>query len=366
MERQTKQRERVMAKYKVGILGMGKMGRVYARWFTANPLCEVAGAFNPTKSKAEAVWQYAPDAKIYESWEALVDDPEIDMVGICSPSDIRLVQVERCVKNGKHVIGEKPFCMDVDEMHRMIEVAKSTDCKVYAASQLKEHVVSRTMHELLSAIGPVLHMRYAFCMYRLESDRWKYKLGSGGGILRELCGHYIDMVQTWFGPARAVYGHNLIGQPGREVEDLTETFIEFEAGQTVHITSNYWERGTKRYEGRVVGKRGQMDYTMSPYDVKDSRIVLYTDEGVRELPLAMPADIDDIYPGNINTFKIEIDKFVDAVESGLSVMHTLELEMGTMQIIDASYLSTKTDTKIILPLARYDSRTALEGSYKRL
>ena len=355
-----------MAKYKVGILGLGKMGKVYTRWFAAHPLCEVAGVYNRTREKAKAALDYAPDAVIYDSWEQLADDQQIDMVGICSPSDVRLAQVARCIKNGKHVIGEKPFCMDVDEMHKMIALAKNTEAKVYVASQLKEHAVSRAMYGLLETIGPVLHMRYAFNMYRLASDRWKYKLESGGGILRELCGHYIDMVQTWFGPARAVYGYNLIGLDAREVEDMSETFIEFEAGQTVHITSNYWERGTKRYAGRVVGKNGQMDYAYSPYDVRDSKIVLYTDDGVRDVPLKMPDDIDDIYPGNINTFKIEIDKFVDAVEKDLDVMHTLALEMATMQIIDASYLSTKTDKKIILPLKSYDSSKMLEGSYKRL
>ena len=355
-----------MVKIRVGILGLGKMGRVYARWFAAHPDCEVAGVYNRTRAKADAALKYAPDAKVYDTWEALVDDPGIDAVGLCTPSDERLAQVKRCIQNGKHVIGEKPFCMDVDEMNAIRDLAAGAEAKVYVASQLKEHVVSRTMRDLLKTIGPVLHMRYSFCMHRLEVERWKYKLQSGGGILRELCGHYIDMVQTWFGPARAVYGHNLIGLPGREVEDLTETFIEFASGQTVHITSNYWERGTKMYQGRVVGKNGQIDYTYSPYQVSDSKVVLYTDEGVRDVPLDMPDEIDDIYPGNIDTFKIEIDHFVDALKQNADTMHTLDMELSTMQIIDASYLSTKTDQKINLPLSDYDCRKQLPGSYKRL
>jgi predicted dehydrogenase len=355
-----------MARYRVGIVGLGKMGRVYARWFAAHPQCEVAGVYNRTHEKAKAVYDYAPGAKIYDSWQALADDPNIDIVGLCSPSHERLGQVTRCLKNGKHVLGEKPFCMDVDEMKAMRELAAAAKPKVYVASQLKEHVVSRTMESLLARIGPVLHMRYAFCMHRLEADRWKYQLISGGGILRELCGHYIDMVQYWFGPARAVWGYNMIGLETREVEDFSETFIEFASGPTVHITSNYWERGTKRYAGRVVGKNGQMDYSYSPYRVEDSKITLYTDEGVTDVPLAMPDDIDDVYPGNINTFKIEIDNFVEAVDKNLDTAHTLEMELRTMQIIDASYLSTKTGSKIILPLAGFNSADELKGCYKRL
>ena len=71
-------------------------------------------------------------------------------------------------------------------------------------------------------------------------------------------------------------------------------------------------------------------------------------------------------PGNINTFKIEIDNFVEAVDNDLDTMHTLDMEMSTMQIIDASYLSTKTDSKIMLPLPRFSSAEELIGCYRRL
>ena len=108
-----------MKKLRIGILGCGKMGRVHAEWFSRNPCCEVAALYNRTYAKAEALAGLYSGAKVVKNWMKIVTSPDIDVIGICTPSHEHLEQLESSVRAGKHVLCEKPMASSLEESKKM-------------------------------------------------------------------------------------------------------------------------------------------------------------------------------------------------------------------------------------------------------
>ena len=343
-----------MSKLKAAILGYGKMGRVYGRWFSENGSCTVTDVYNHTDSKKELAANNLPDAKYYTDWEKLLTESECDIVGITSASNERLAQIKMAIETGRHIICEKPVCMDLDELKAIQSMMEGRKTKFLVASELRLHPVIVKAQELLPRVGKIFHIDIHYSMLR-DEIKWKHLMQSGGGILRELGQHLIDVTNIWLGKPERVYGHNKLILPGREVEDFTETVIEYEGGATVSVQCHYFEHTANSYNMRIYGTNGQMDLRCSSYDVHDCFVRLYDGEGLTEAEIELPADIDAVYPGHMDSFKKEIDGFISAILDDVRVKNTLENESVTMQIIDASYESTRQKQVVNLPLKGFSA-----------
>ena len=353
-----------MKKLKIAILGYGKMGRVYGRWFRENPDCVVTDVYNHTEQKRELAAQELPGARFHTDWTRLLEESDCDVVGITSASNERLGQIRMAIETGRHIICEKPVCMDLDELHAIRKMMEGRDTKFLVASELRLHPVVLRAEELLPRLGRIFHIDVHYSMLR-DEIKWKHLFQSGGGILRELGQHLIDLANTWLGTPERVFGHNKVILPGREVEDFTQTVVEYEGGATLSVQCHYFEHTANSYNMRIYGTKGQMDWRCSSYDAHDCFLRIHDAEGSQEIPIEIPGEMDAVYPGHMDSFKKEIDGFVAAVLSGGAVGNTLAEEETTMQIIDASYLSTRSRQMVVLPIEEFSS-ALLDGCFVKL
>lgn len=70
--------------------------------------------------------------KYYESLEEMLDDPEIELISLCSP--VRAAQTDdaiKCLKSGKHVYAEKPCALSENDLDRIIKTAEETGKKFH-------------------------------------------------------------------------------------------------------------------------------------------------------------------------------------------------------------------------------------------
>jgi len=72
---------------------------------------EIAGFYNPTEEKARrAKEQYgSKDAKIYRSWQDMLEDPSIDVVHVLTPNKFHAEMTIAALESGKHVMCESPW-----------------------------------------------------------------------------------------------------------------------------------------------------------------------------------------------------------------------------------------------------------------
>ncbi len=349
---------------KVGILGCGKMGRVHAEVFSKNENCKIVGLYNRTKEKALALQKNHQDAKVYDRWQDLLEDKNIDVVTISTPQIERLEQYKLAIENNKHVFLEKPMGLGLDDLRETLEILDKSDSCFYVDSQIRSNPAIIAINKELHRIGRVFHVDMEFSMYR-DEIKWKHKLMAGGGVLRELCGHMIDQAEDWLGKVRAVTSNNKVVLPGREVEDFSINLIEYEGGATLLLSGNYFEQRGNVYCGRILGEKGQITFTFSSYKVSDACVTLYIDGKAIPIKIDIPNenDINSVYPGHMDSFKKEIDLFVENVLNNEKANDTLMKEWNTQQTISASYESTRTDRKVLLPLEEFDINN-LADSFK--
>ncbi len=353
-----------MKALKVGILGYGKMGQVYGRWFQEHPGCEVVAVYNHSEGKREKVKEDIPDAEYYTDWKELIRNPQIDAVGICSATYEKCEQICEAIDAKKHVICEKPICMDLDELEQIKAHYDGSGIKFLVASELRLHPVIETVTRLIPDIGQIFHISLDYSMYR-DEVKWKHKLEAGGGILRELGQHLLDVANGWLGEPRLVFGKNIIINPERQVEDFSMSIVEYQSGALVRLTSHYYEHETNTYNGAVYGSNGQINFRVSSYDPKQAWVKYYDHSGMREISISTPKDIDNIYPGHLDSFKREIDGFVDAITEDRPVANGIHEEERTLQIMCASYASGKSGCQMTLPISGFN-RLELLDCYKRL
>ena len=109
---------------KFAILGAGRIGQVHARAISANENASLAAIADPQAAAAQAIAdRYGAEMR---DAEAIIADPAIDAVVICSPTDLHADQIEMCSRAGKAVFCEKPIDLDADRVRRCLAVVAET------------------------------------------------------------------------------------------------------------------------------------------------------------------------------------------------------------------------------------------------
>ncbi len=113
-----------MKKIKVGIIGMGYIGESHIEAVRRIGFCEVYAIVDTNAELAKAKADYYGIEKCYTSIEELLNDPEIDAVHNCTPNFLHLSINKEIIKSGKHLLSEKPLCMNYEEAKELVELKK--------------------------------------------------------------------------------------------------------------------------------------------------------------------------------------------------------------------------------------------------
>lgn len=111
-------------KIKWGIIGLGKIANLFAHDLVKSVDAELIGVASKSSQKAEAFAQKYGVSKTYNSYVDLAKDPEMDVIYIATPHSFHYEHALMCLKNNKHVLCEKPMCLEVWQVERLIAEAR--------------------------------------------------------------------------------------------------------------------------------------------------------------------------------------------------------------------------------------------------
>ena len=120
---------------KVGVIGMGRIGLVHLEAITKAPGVVPVIVSNPTVSKAEAAASQYNIPKFTDDAMDVINDPEVDAVWICSPSQFHADQIKACATAKKHVFCEKPIATDLAETVEAINACNEAGVKLMIGLQ---------------------------------------------------------------------------------------------------------------------------------------------------------------------------------------------------------------------------------------
>ncbi|KFE70446.1 putative oxidoreductase [Hyalangium minutum] len=183
----------------MGLIGYGLAGASFHA-----PLLSVEPAFHlsaiVTRS-AEAVARDWPGVRVV-SVDALLADPEIDLVIVATPNDSHASLAERALLAGKHVVVEKPFTLNSAEAARLGALAKERGLCLTVFQNRRWDGDFLTVKRLVEEgkLGKLYSFESHFDRYRPQvKKRWKEEAGPGGGTLWDLGAHLVDQALQLFG-----------------------------------------------------------------------------------------------------------------------------------------------------------------------
>ena len=113
-----------MKKIKVGIIGMGYIGESHIEAVRRIGFCELYAVADTNAALAKSKAEYYGIEKCYCSVEDLLSDPEIDAVHNCTPNFLHLSINKKIIESGKHLLSEKPLCMNYEQACELLEIKK--------------------------------------------------------------------------------------------------------------------------------------------------------------------------------------------------------------------------------------------------
>ncbi len=232
---------------------------------------EIAAVYDPVASKAEAVAKRVGISKIATSSDEVIENPNVDAVGIFTSMNAHAALTIAALEAGKHVLVEKPMATNLEDGQRVLEVAKRSKGKLICAphillsptyQRMYQHIQQKTIGEIISA-----RARYGWA--GPWWGKWFYE--PGGGSLFDLGIYNVTSLCGFLGGAKRVTALTGVAIPQREVEGDMIT-VHPEAEDNAHVLIDF---GDNRFASVLTG------FTMQKY--RSPAIELYGTTGVLQM-----------------------------------------------------------------------------------
>lgn len=125
-----------MDRWRIGILGCGRMGRLHAERLRHTGRVELVSLFDAQRSAAEDLRQaLAPEARIAPTAEELLRQPDLQGVVICSPTHLHTEQAAQALAAGLHVLCEKPLADTAAGLEQLLAAGQAAQSVAMLAYQ---------------------------------------------------------------------------------------------------------------------------------------------------------------------------------------------------------------------------------------
>jgi predicted dehydrogenase len=305
---------------KVGIVGMGKMGRIRHEEAVKNPNLTVTAICDVVPGLAEIY----PDQAVYDDYSKLIDEADIDAVIICTYNHIAPLVVKAALAAGKHVFCEKPPARTMEEMQSVIDVEKShPELVLMYGFNHRKHYSIMEAKSIIDAghFGDILWMRGVYGkaggLYFPESWRNNAEL-SGGGILIDQGIHMVDLFLYFCGDFQHVQSLTTNSFWQVPVEDNAFAILRNDNNQVamLHSSATQWkhtftleiclQNGYINLSGILSSTRSYGDETLT-YARREFEN--------KTRSLGKPRE-ETIYFGIDDSWRLEFEDFVAAILNG--------------------------------------------------
>src|SRR5690625_5051071 len=207
----------------VAVIGAGMAGRSHAFAYRnaqtvfgkeAPPVRLVAIA-DLNEEFAQATAHRYGFERAEDSWQALLEAPDVDAVSIVVANHLHREISEAFLAAGKHVLCEKPLTDTVEDAEAMVLAAQNSGAvAALGFSYRRSPAVAAIAAEIeRGTLGEILQFEgYYWCDYAADPDSphsWRYSGPLGSGALADLGSHLIDIAEMLCGPIAAISGANL-------------------------------------------------------------------------------------------------------------------------------------------------------------
>jgi predicted dehydrogenase len=282
-----------------GIVSTADINRKVIPPAQASPKVDLVAVASRDLSRAEA---YARDWSIPRavgSYEALLDDPEIEAVYISLPNTLHCEWSIRALEAGKHVLCEKPLSRHPDEVAAAFDAAERSDRLFMEAFMYRHHPQAARLVELVrsGAIGELRVVRSVFSYGLYDEANIRLQTDLEGGALMDVGCYNVSGSRLLAGEPERVYGEAWYGPTGTDwvftgtLRFPGEVLGIFDCGTAV----------TNRDELEAIGSEGSL-FLDDPWHCVDPVIEVRREDGIERIELE-----------RANPYRLELENLSDAI-----------------------------------------------------
>ncbi|MCR9066653.1 MAG: Gfo/Idh/MocA family oxidoreductase [Cytophagales bacterium] len=212
----------------VGLVGFGLSGRwLQAPFFVLNPNFKLKSIV----TSQEITQELFKDTQKAPSMDALLADPEIDLISICSPSSTHFDYCKKALEAGKHVLVEKPMTATYEQALELIEIAKKANKTLMIYQNRRFDGDFMTVQRVIQSgvLGDILSYEARWHRYSpiLNPKPWKEAIAPANGAIYDLGAHLIDQSIYLFGVPEKVSGDTFTQREGSSIQDAFNMSMDY-------------------------------------------------------------------------------------------------------------------------------------------
>lgn len=311
---------------RIGILGAARVApAVLVKPARKNAEVVVAAIAARESARAQAFATMHGIARVHDSYEALIDDPDVDAIYNPLPNALHGRWTRAALEAGKHVLCEKPFMANAAEAREIAELALKSDRVVMEAFHYRYHPFAARVEQIIASgeLGTLQRVEAADCYWLRNSSANAYNYSMGGGALMDLGSYVVDMLRTFGGSTPKVVSAQAKLR-GCNVDRAMTAELQFAEGHTGRLHCSLWSKTPPHYTAKIVGDRGRL---------KLHPIMPYQQFSVRSADGSRTERFFKARP----TYEYQLEAFAGAVLRGEPVKTTAAEGVENMTVIDSIY-----------------------------
>lgn len=271
------------------VMGLGGIAKRVIEGIVLTPSACLYAVASRDASKAEAIRKSSGAKKAYGDYEAMLEDPLVDVVYICTPNYLHHAHIMAALAHHKHVICEKPLVSNEAQLRECFAYAKEQQCFLMEAEKTLFTPLNQKIKEMIEdgVIGKVSYIEgsYGFLLPSegLSASYWGYRKEDGGCFYD--VGVYPICYANYFADSEIKQVQYCETRAARGYVDFAQALITYQNGVIASVRSS-WKMELENW-GVIYGEKG---YIRTKQFWKSKRAELVTKERIVPIEVEMESD----------------------------------------------------------------------------
>ncbi len=312
-----------------GLLGTARINRAVIAPIRSSKKSQLVAVGSRSHEKASDYASQWGIPRFFSSYDALLEDPLIDIVYISLPNSLHAEWSIKALQMGKHVLCEKPLTTSVKDADAVIAASQATGMVISEAFMYRHHPQTLLVKEMLdnSQIGNLQLIRGSFCYTNTRPGDVRFDPSLGGGALWDVGCYPVGYSSFLTGTSPTeVFGHQLTGSTG--IDTLFVGQLHFPGGVNSQFDCSFITE--PKVEMEVTGDKGRM-IVPDPFKPGKSTHILIQIGGQDRI---INVKGRELYQG-------EIKDMENAILDGTPPRISLTESRENIKTIEALYLSSR-------------------------
>ncbi len=288
--------------------------------------------------RARELYSFAPEVSMYDNYEQLLNDPNIDAVYIPLPNGLHAEWAIKALQAGKHVLCEKPMSVTAREGKSMLDAAHEHNVFLMEAFMYRFHPQTIWAIEQANAglVGTVRLVRASFSFdIRSHPDDIRLKPELAGGALMDVGSYPVNICRAVYGHAPLVVAARVHTTSQIGVDMATNAVLDFGEGRFGMIDCSF-ELPTRQMV-EIIGESGTLTIPVPFTPGTIEAVILIIKNG----------EMTEKKFDRVDQYQLQVEHFGNCIHSGQEPSFRLSETLENMATIEAIYQAAGHDWPMV-------------------